>query len=90
MELWLFDLREKQNEIIKEDSKIWMLLSNWAELFGKMWSKKGARPVFPIKSINDLLTTVKTGKDISDEKEALKKFDLEIDKISKQIGKYMK
>lgn len=53
LDLFIFDYKEKQKEIIKEDAKIWLLVSAWATTYSNMRSKK--QQPYPLTSINDII-----------------------------------
>ncbi len=88
MDIYIFDYKEKQREIIKEDSKIWMLISAWATTYSNMRSKKQQQ--YPIKSINDIIQeSTETAKNLR--KDSLKELkdwgDNEADEILKLFNK---
>lgn len=81
-ELWIFDYREKQLDISKEDAKLWFLLNNWSTLFASMMSSKGKAPDFPYKSIKELMPVVKSQEEKEKESKELDDFSIQADKIA--------
>ena len=83
----MYDYRDKQLDIAKEDAKIWFLLNNWSTLFASMMSSKSKPPDFKYTSIKELLPVIKSEEEKQKDKKEWNDFSERADKIANMFNK---